>query len=83
MNNRIPPPAMVDVYGLQADPEAVARTRARQDAAREAMGTKWIGHKRHSPVVHPFVLARDWDAAIAENEQRQARVVVRHIRRKV
>ena len=41
-------PKMLDGTGLQADPDVIARTRARQDAVREKMGMKWICHPVHS-----------------------------------
>jgi len=68
---------------VQADAETVERTRARQEAAREALGTKWIGHYRHARTVSRARFLSDWDEALIEQASRtvSAAMVLRLHRR--
>jgi hypothetical protein len=75
-----PAPALIDGTGMQADPETVARVRARQAQARDSMGDRWLCHPVHR--VHRKVQI-NYEALIANaHAKAQAKNVVR-IRRKV
>lgn len=74
-------PLEVDGTGLQADSEVIARARARQDAARAAMGDKWLCHPAHR--VYRPMSASEVERFIAASYARaEAKNVIAHIRRK-
>ena len=77
-----PAPVMMDGTGLQADSATLAKVRSRQDEVREAMGTRWMGHLRHTGFTTRAKLASDWEEALIENAARQSTSVVRFNRRK-
>ena len=68
---------------VQADWVTIENTRTRQEKARVAMGTKWLGHPRHSPRVSRERLLHDWDDALIEQASRtvSAAMVLRLHRR--